>query len=253
MNWKEEIYEIYEKFLWSWDPIKSEIWFIGNEESWVNNFDDVKNKLLNYNIVNRDFKINLDKWILYKNNEFFTKSYCFIHNIDDINDKYEWESIYWKYYELLEWLNLIWNKPFYEVMENIFLWEYYYLPSNNNSTFKIIYDEEKNEFYNKEENKYKLENRVINLKNILDNNQSNNKIIIINWNSKDKLMTFYKLFWDFHKINDKIKWQYNGKNVEEKDIYYKKYNNSLFIAIPFIKYILNIDDLTIIIKKIMMK
>ncbi len=108
LNIDDKIIEKYSYFLWTWNPEKSEIWLIWNEEAF-DKWENAKKKFNKYNLNSNNNEFTF--W------DYFTKKFYDCHNESEVNDNH----------------NDIWNiikKLTNTSIEHLFLWEFYFLPSN---------------------------------------------------------------------------------------------------------------------------
>lgn len=268
--------DIYSRYLWIGNPLRSQVWMIWNEESWPKSIDEVVNKLFYDWLVCLDWKYDIENGISYKHDLTFDKttwytsipeeckdiySYYFTKDIEYIlrlTSNKEWMKFLNRietstvYFYYLEFIKLIQDKhkDNKDIFKNVFLWEFYFLPSITNEAFDIIYKTSRKEFYKKYSSI--LSHRCEELKNILDNEILSERKKIFFWGDwKDKILMLSKVFWDFKKINNgQVSLMINDKNHRKSaPIYYCDYEwHQLFIC-PFIKYISNIKELVDIIKE----
>jgi len=195
------------KFLWYWNPEKSNIWFIWMEEWW-----NVKDK--------KSFTEYLSSIQKFLNK---TESYFYLDFLNSFKDN-EKNNVNPTWQKYLEILNFESTKEF----EKIFLWEMYFLPfinrDNQKEIFKIVYWMDFDKFYR--DNLTILENRLIYLKKIIL--QSKNKRIyfwVYSYLSYDIINKVFK--WDFSPLN-------KNTNLQKKEIW----NNILYFW-PQINHIQN--------------
>lgn len=263
--------QVYSKYLWTWSPLCSNIWFIGNEESWVWNLEQSKNKLYCEGLINSNDSFETKKWISYlydptfdrrstyndppdweliKNDDyyFFAKKYDYKNRIteSEIRNDRETGCIYDSYFELYKNLNTYTKIPYsrYDFLNKYFIWDFYYLPSWKWDIFDKIYNLKRTEFYTGVWNAL-LRRRVLHLREILDDtdNYEGSKLIFFFWNDKIKNDLLNEYFWSFQEI-----WRistFDQKQEEEKieSILYTEYEGNNIFILPFISRIKSIDDL----------
>lgn len=211
--------ELFQKNLWFWDPYKSKIWLIWNEEAfwkWEDYIKKIKNN-----------KLDSEKFDILKRSEndwFFTKKFSKTYL-----------NISWKWYEIM--------KDYYcEDLDKIFISEFYFLPADKWSDLFNIYwwtkpkKEENNEwkeYYSRKSyyilNNFEklLKNRIKEIKYILDG--VDNTIVHFYGINSYKILLLEKI----------LKKKFKKTTSWKEKIYSLNYGTNKINIIPFITYNFN--------------
>lgn len=205
LNSSDKVVSIYWKYLWTWDLVTSDIWFLWDEER-LNKDTQPKDKLVNDKIIDKSGRVLINNLGVYKNllksksisnNKylgFFYKSFNSIYeNCDYFDDLWNKKFTNWTLWTKILYLLPDTNNSDIEKLNNIFIGEYFYLPCYKN--FDDLYWKNKINFYFDNFSNWNtlLKIRLYYFKRIL-NSIKKQKTIIFYTNLKEKVILFDKIF-----------------------------------------------------------
>ncbi len=177
LNIDDDYVELFQKFLGYWDPLKSKIWFIWNEEKLIwrdeedeNDFHEIPLE----RIINNKLNCSECDFFKRKNYNFFTKHFPNYSKIEDL----------WFWYQYIH--NNFW------LLNSHFISEFYFLPS---FSWKLLGEK----YGTDEESRKKFYENNNNLKDILEE-----RLKYLLWMLPKKWWKEVYLYWEDNNIKEKI-------------------------------------------------